>query len=137
MATKERHTAKQTKSKKKPKKSQAAKYGVMYNTQVMAVYGDFLEGFRLIGPFTDLDAAEKVALDCTFFCSVEPPSTPNVNWENNGIQFARLIAEIEATGQMHGALVSELCDSMDLTSDEVYEIVGRAQKVWDKTKERT
>jgi len=48
-----------------------------------------------------------------------------------------LIAELEATGRMHGELVSDLMRSMDLTSDEIYQIVERAQQVWDEIKRQT
>ena len=62
---------------------------------------------------------------------------PNRNWESNEIQFARFIAEAEAVGAFEDiAVFREMSDSMDLTFEEVSEIVDRAQKVWDDIKEQ-
>ena len=63
---------------------------------------------------------------------------PNKNWENNSIQFARLIAEAEAAGAFNSSMVmQDLSDSMDLTIPQVCEIIDRAQKEWDKIKAKT
>jgi len=58
------------------------------------------------------------------------------NWENDSIQFARLIDELEAVGGFTNEIVEDLCASMDLERDELFEIVERAQKVWDDIKAR-
>ena len=54
-------------------------------------------------------------------------------WEDNSIQFPRLIAEAEAAGlwcdKVGGQLMAE---SMDLEVKEVFEIIERAQTVGDK-----
>ena len=55
-------------------------------------------------------------------------------WDNDRIQFARLIAEIEANGGFTKSLLSDLCVSMDLNHDDVCQIIDRAQTFWDKTK---
>ena len=55
-------------------------------------------------------------------------------WEDNSIQFPRLIAEAEAAG-LWGDSVSHvelIAESMDLEVKEVFEIIERAQTVWDK-----
>lgn len=67
----------------------------------------------------------------------------NTNWDNDSIQFPRLIAEIEATNafellQPDGRRVIEtVADSMDLDPSDVYEIVERAAIKWDQIKART
>lgn len=58
----------------------------------------------------------------------------NAKWANNELQFARLIAEIEAAGGFTEQLVQDLCASMDLEKDQVTELIDRAQKHWDEAK---
>lgn len=58
----------------------------------------------------------------------------NTNWENNYLQFARLIAECEAVGSMQ--ITDELCDTMSLSVNQVKEIINRAQYSWSKIKEQ-
>ena len=55
-------------------------------------------------------------------------------WEDNSIQFPRLIAEAEAAGLWDNTSddFRLMCDSMDLDTEEVFEIIERAQTVWDK-----
>jgi len=59
----------------------------------------------------------------------------NLNWKNNQIQFPRLIAELEAAGAFSfGMIMRQIGDSMDLTRDEILEVVERASNEWDKIK---
>jgi len=51
---------------------------------------------------------------------------------NNLIQFARLLCEIEATGD--GLDINALSDSMDLEPAEVCELFDRAHEVWEDAK---
>ena len=60
----------------------------------------------------------------------------NKNWSDNTIQFPRLIAEAEAAGAFTPKVAEDMCNSMDLTMDELSEIVGRAQDEWEKIKGR-
>jgi hypothetical protein len=53
-------------------------------------------------------------------------------WNNDSIQFPRLIAEIEATQELN---FGELCDAMDLEEDQVAQLFGRAQMAWEAIKE--
>ena len=55
-------------------------------------------------------------------------------WEDNSIQFPRLIAEAEAAGLWTAdiSVFNAMCESMDLDTEEVFEIIERAQTVWDK-----
>ncbi len=63
---------------------------------------------------------------------------PNANWDNDAIQFARLIAEMEAVGFFSdvtpGSDGEALLKSMDLEPLDLGQIVGRAQAVWDRVK---
>jgi len=61
------------------------------------------------------------------------PKIMNPKWENNSIQFPRLIAEAEAAGLWCDKVgVQLMAESMDLEVKEVFEIIERAQTVWDK-----
>jgi hypothetical protein len=62
---------------------------------------------------------------------------PQKNWENNAIQFSRLIAEMEASGAFTEELSETLCTEMDISMDDLSEIVDRAQKTWDEIKSQT
>lgn len=54
------------------------------------------------------------------------------NWENNAIQFPRLLAEIMATQDTLD--IPALAESMDLSIDEVGELFDRANTAWERTK---
>lgn len=55
-------------------------------------------------------------------------------WENDKIQFARLLCEMMATCEIKKKDFKALCDSMDLTAEEVNSLFDRAEKVWEDTK---
>lgn len=57
------------------------------------------------------------------------------NWENNDIQFPRLIAEAEAVGAFPGRILKALAKEMDLVVEEVGEIIDRAQNEWQRIKD--
>ena len=52
-------------------------------------------------------------------------------WDDDLIQFARLISEIEATQTLD---IDALCESMDLSPADVTEIIDRAQSRWEGLK---
>jgi len=52
-------------------------------------------------------------------------------WEDNAIQFPRLLAEIVATQDLN---LEELASSMDLELDDVNELLDRAQNAWEAIK---
>lgn len=52
-------------------------------------------------------------------------------WNNDTIQFARLIAEINATQEIDFAALAE---AMDLTIEEVGDLFDRADEAWEKAK---
>lgn len=54
-------------------------------------------------------------------------------WENDMIQFARLIAELESIGAFNQPVIDGLMFAMDLSTEELFEIIDRAQLTWDKS----
>tara|TARA_R110000787_G_scaffold336_2_gene1167 strand:+ start:3812 stop:4030 length:219 start_codon:yes stop_codon:yes gene_type:complete len=56
-------------------------------------------------------------------------------WENDDIQFARLLDEIQGNVTISDSDMEALCESMNLSKDEIFEIFERAQSKWDKIKE--
>ena len=54
------------------------------------------------------------------------------NWKNDKIQFPRLLAELNSGGAI--AVNKELCQNMDLTAAQIYEILDRADTEWQKIK---
>ena len=56
------------------------------------------------------------------------------NWNDNSIQFPRLIAEIIANVNIGKHDMADLCMSMDLSQREVNELFDRAIEEWEKVK---
>ncbi len=52
-------------------------------------------------------------------------------WSMNNVQFPRLIAELEANGAFTPEVVKSLCDSMDITEEELSDLIDRAQEDWE------
>ena len=52
-------------------------------------------------------------------------------WNNDGLQFARLLAEIAANFDYNSALLAE---AMDLTETQLASLFNRAQLAWEKAK---
>jgi hypothetical protein len=57
-------------------------------------------------------------------------------WENDNIQFPRFLAELEAVGAFTPEVYKSLEDSMDLTPDEISELINRAQVGWEHIKQQ-
>lgn len=51
------------------------------------------------------------------------------NWNNNELQFARLISEINAAGGFTTSVINDLCVSMDLSAGRILELIERAERV--------
>ena len=64
-------------------------------------------------------------------------SVINPFWENNELQFARLLSELRACGHMtvDPTLNADLCHSMDLEPELIDELFDRAETLWEKLKE--
>ena len=55
-------------------------------------------------------------------------------WNNDIIQFARLLTEINATVEFSDNDFEALCESMDLEKDRIHELFNRADKLFEKAK---
>lgn len=58
-------------------------------------------------------------------------------WEDDSIQFARLIGEMAANINLTPEQEECLCESMDLTPARLNELFSRAQTRWDRIKANT
>lgn len=70
----------------------------------------------------------------TYEDEYDPDAGPNGRWLDDGIQFMRLLAEIDAVGLTRRQLV-DLALSMDLREDQLSELFDRAMAQWDAYKE--
>lgn len=57
------------------------------------------------------------------------------NWDDNSIQFPRLISEMNAIVDWDGDNWNDLLGSMDLTEVELNDLFDRAENRWEKIKE--
>lgn len=55
-------------------------------------------------------------------------------WEDNSIQFPRLIEEAQAAGAFTPEVIRDMCASMDLEQTDLLDLLERAQVVWDDIK---
>lgn len=62
---------------------------------------------------------------------------PNRRWEDNTIQFPRLLAEIWMNVELLPTDIRALCDSMDLEEEYIVELFNRAQEEWEVIKEKS
>ena len=58
--------------------------------------------------------------------------TPDERWENNAIQFPRLIAELLATDAITPEICEQLSESMGLELAFIDDLFERAQAEWDR-----
>jgi hypothetical protein len=56
-------------------------------------------------------------------------------WEDDFTQFARLIAEFNAAGAPNKEQLELMMESMDLTMEDIHELLDRAEAAWFKIKE--
>lgn len=56
-------------------------------------------------------------------------------WARDSIQFPRLLAEIYAAG-LSAKQEQDICKSMDISRDELYELLERADREFEKTKDQ-
>lgn len=77
----------------------------------------------------------QICTECQrFFTGHERPSyDAGQPWLDNKIQFPRLLAEIRAAG-LTKEQYQVLKESMDLTHNEIDELLQRAEEVWDGVK---
>jgi hypothetical protein len=61
---------------------------------------------------------------------------PNEVWMDDSIQFPRLLAEIAANVNLTNRQVRHLCDSMDISKNELNELFDRAVMRFEYNKEK-
>lgn len=88
---------------------------------------------------TWLTGAREVESEARKLTSEPPKSTGSTVplWEQDAVQFPRLLSEIMAIVALTEAQTDELCNSMDITPAELYELFERAQTSWEAIKART
>jgi len=59
----------------------------------------------------------------------------NPSWDDDSIQFPRLLAEIAATVELTEDQWGELRASMDLDTNDIAELFDRAQSRWEEIKQ--
>jgi hypothetical protein len=57
-------------------------------------------------------------------------------WDNDEVQFARLLSELEMAGAPTEQQMQDLQESMDLCESEIWELFLRAQILWTKQKQK-
>jgi hypothetical protein len=67
---------------------------------------------------------------------IKVSGNPETNWNNDNIQFPRLLAELRAQG-LTPEQYEFLNESMDVDRDQVDEILERAEEVWQQIKDAT
>ena len=57
------------------------------------------------------------------------------SWENDFHQFARLICELNAAGAPNKKQLKVLMESMDLSTEDIHQLLDRAEAAWFKIKD--
>lgn len=55
-------------------------------------------------------------------------------WNNDNIQFCRLLAELDLAGGFTNKVIKNLCEAMDLDKENILELRNRSQNKFDKIK---
>lgn len=69
--------------------------------------------------------------------NIKVSKNPDKNWNNDNIQFARLIAELEASGAFTTSVLRRVTSAMDLETYQVCALIERAQLQWEEIKRNT
>jgi hypothetical protein len=64
---------------------------------------------------------------------IGPSAHESKPWERDDLQFPRLIAEAVAAGAFTEEACRDLCQSMDLNYEDLWNLLNRAVKTWDRT----
>jgi hypothetical protein len=59
----------------------------------------------------------------------------NPLWDNNEIQFARLLCELGALGVPDADDWGDLLSNMDLEESDLHDLFERAHQVWERSKQ--
>jgi hypothetical protein len=61
---------------------------------------------------------------------------PQKNWENDEIQFPRLIEEAQAAGAFTAEVIDDMAKAMDLPHEDIEELLERAADKWEAIKDQ-
>jgi len=64
----------------------------------------------------------------------EASDSPDANWAKDTIQFPRFIEEAQAAGAFTDDVIDRMSASMDLTREQVQELMDRAASTWEMIK---
>ena len=66
-------------------------------------------------------------------CTALLRAIPTERWEDDTVQFPRLLAELRAV-DIPAAQLAEVCDSMDIDPETLEELFTRAERRWNRIK---
>lgn len=92
-----------------------------------------IQGIEVNGNVVSIEEPDGSVVEC--FARELLPGLPDKRptlWDNNEIQFARLLCELVAT--CDDLKLRDCCESMDITQDELNELYDRAHTVWEASK---
>lgn len=88
------------------------------------------------GPFrTEAEAKEAGRFAAIDWCTDNRVDWAEIPWEDDRLQFARVIWELDAAGVPQETL-DQMAESMDLDPDELQELFARAIKVFEEAKSK-
>jgi hypothetical protein len=97
-----------------------------------------LKGARMTGEnAVTLKDGRVLICQCIRLKPTPIAKNPDKNWENNAIQFPRLIEEAQAAGAFSPEVIATMAASMDLSTQEVESLLERARTQWEAIKEKT
>lgn len=85
----------------------------------------------------ELETRVRQDMDLVWRILATPAEDAQKNWDNDFIQFSRLIAELETVGAFTPDVVSQLCEEMDLLAEDIAFVITRAQDNWEFVKSKT
>lgn len=62
---------------------------------------------------------------------------PRDNWASDTLQFPRFIEEAQAAGAFTKRVIADMSDSMDLSKQDIQELLDRAADTWEIIKQHT
>ena len=93
-------------------------------------------GESLLGEFCVFDGDDEYAVEVKAGGQeIDFDVDPDTNWDNDHLQFARLLAEALAVDAIK--VSKALCVTMDLRKEQINEVLDRARSAWEDVVART
>jgi hypothetical protein len=103
--------------------------------------GKIEEFFKFSDPSTKEDITNwyfnfmnDESCDAKYYIEEHDQTEETTKWEDDTVQFSRLICEINANVEINEKDHKSLCESMDLDIEKIHEIFERADTFWEATK---